>query len=105
MTPFGLDLIQRIEEELAGNNNKLSFPFIQSVADSAEGSYHKLTDNTRVCVLKLPSGHEVVGYARVLHKDNDVASIGNEVALENATNELWSVLGTIAKLFIDDREL
>jgi len=102
MTPEGLALVQAIEEELRVNDNKLSFDFIKAVSDKSEGKYFKLTDNTRICVLKLPTGHEVVGYARVLDKDNDVASKGNEVALDNATNELWSLLGTIAKLFIKE---
>ena len=100
MTPQGLALVQSIEEELRKNGNKLGFEFIKKVASGSQGKYFKLTDNTRVCILVLPTGHEVVGYARVLDKSNDKAEAGNSVALENATDELWSLLGTIAKLFI-----
>ncbi len=100
MTPQGLKLILSIEKELEKNGNKLGFEFIKKVAKSSQEKYFKLTDSTRVCVLTLPTGHEVVGYARVLDKDNDREELGNSVALENATDELWSLLGTIAKLFI-----
>lgn len=103
MTAEGLALVQEIEEELRRNNNKLSMDFVQAVSDRSTGTYAQLSNNTRVCTLRLPTGHEVVGYARVLDKNNDIEEIGNKVALQNATVELWSLLGTIAKLFIKEK--
>jgi len=41
-------------------------------------------------------GQEVVGYARVIDPKNDVEELGNNVAFENAKNELWNVCGSIA---------
>ena len=102
MKPEGIALVQKIEKELRQNHNKISFDFIQRISNNSTGTYHQLSDNTRVCVLRLDTGHEVVGYARVLDKKNDDPAIGNKVALDNATDELWSLIGTIAKLFIKE---
>ena len=83
-----------------GNGNKIPFTFIQEQIEKAQIKYSQLTPNTRVCVMTMETGHEVVGYARVLDSSNDEENIGNSVALENATNELWATYGSIAKLFI-----
>lgn len=82
------------------NGNKIPFSFIEAQVKKAEINYFQPTKNTRICIMQMATGHEIVGYARVLDAENDEAKIGNRVALENATNELWSVYGTIAKLFI-----
>lgn len=89
-----------IFNELVDNNNKLSKAFIDSVAATASVNYSRPTPNMRLCVLTLPSGHEVLGKAQVLDAVNDVEELGNKVAYDNAVNELWALCGTIAKLYI-----
>lgn len=54
----------------------------------------------RACTITLPTGHEVVGIAQVLDAKNDNEDIGNAVALTRAKNELWPLLGSIAKVLI-----
>ena len=82
------------------NGNKIPYAFIQEQVAKAKIVYTQTTDNTRVCTMTMETGHEVVGVARVLDAKNDEEKIGNSVALENATNELWATYGSIAKLFI-----
>jgi len=96
-------LIASIENELKTNNNKISPNFIDNLLDTSEVTHYHLTGNRRVCVITLPTGHEVLGKAQVLDFTNDIESIGKTVALNNAKNELWSLVGTIAKLFIPIR--
>ena len=91
-----MNLPEMIKEELASNGNKISFMFIEALADTAKVTHHQLTPKTRVCALTLESGHEVVGYARVLFAENDVKEMGEEVAYDNARDELWSMCGSIA---------
>lgn len=87
-----------LKEHLASNNGKISPSFIQSVANTANVIYQQVTPSMRICVLQLPSGHEVYGVAQVLDPKNDVEAIGNAVAYKNAVEELWKVCGNIAKI-------
>jgi len=96
MKTFGL--VDKIKEELKDNNGKLSFNFIQELAESSKTTHIKPTENTRICVLTLPTGHEVVGVAQVLDKKNDVEEIGQKVAYDRTVDEIWRVAGNIAKL-------
>lgn len=89
-----------IFNELVENNNKLSKAFIDSIASTASVNYSRPTPNMRICVLTLPTGHEILGKAQVLDESNDIEELGNQVAYNNAVNELWSLCGTIAKLYI-----
>ena len=91
------NIIDNVKEALAENNNKLSPEYINSLVSLAEIEYFQLTPTMRVCVITLESGHEVLGVARVLDAKNDEAEIGNRVAYENAVNELWGQIGSIAK--------
>lgn len=91
------DLIERIQLALKANNNKLSPDFIGSLVLEGEVKHFQLTPTMRVCVITLPSGHEVLGKAQVLDPANDVESIGQAVAYDNAVNELWMSIGSIAK--------
>lgn len=94
-----MDLKKMIRAELDRNSGKLSPDFIDEVSQSATVVVHRrLTHNTRVCVIVLPSGHELVGYAQVLDAKNDDESIGRKVAYDNAKEQLWSTLGSIAKV-------
>lgn len=100
MNQLAIDFTSAIKAELLANNGKLSYPFIQSVANSAASVYLKPTPNMRLCILTLSTGHEVLGKAQVLDAANDVEELGNKVAYDNAVNELWAVCGTIAKLYL-----
>jgi len=91
-----MSLHTNVKEAIASNNGKLSYKFIVDEVANGTTTYTQLTPNMRVCVIRLQSGHEVIGVAQVLDAANDVESIGNEVALTNATNELWKVFGAIA---------
>ncbi len=96
MKPFARELFS----ELLGNNGKISPRFVDEMLnDPQTGITHaKVTPNTRVCVITLTTGHELVGYAQVLDEKNDVELIGQEVAYNNAKEQIWSVLGSIAKI-------
>ena len=95
-----MDLQQLIIDELDGNSNKISPTLINNIVAQSNVQYFHLTPNMRVCVITLPTGHEVLGKAQVLDVDNDVETIGNSVALTNATNEIWTLVGSIAKLHV-----
>ena len=92
------DLGHEIKNNLISNKGKISYEFIKDLAEEAEVIYLHPTKNMRLCILILPSGHEVLGKAQVLDDKNDVESIGNSVAYTNAVNELWAVCGNIAKV-------
>lgn len=94
------DLQQMIIDELAENSNKISPNFINNLVDMSSVQYLHPTPNMRLCIITLPTGHEVLGKAQVLDSTNDVESIGNSVALTNATNEIWTLVGSIAKLHV-----
>lgn len=94
------NLINNIKESLQENNNKLSKDYVDSVISLSDIIYLNPTPNMRLCIITLPTGHEVIGVAQVLDSNNDVEEIGNSVALQNATNEVWKTLGNIAKLYV-----
>ena len=95
-----MNLQQSIIDELAGNSNKISPAFINNTVAQSSIQYLKPTPNMRLCIITLPTGHEVLGKAQVLDASNDVEQIGNNVALTNATNEIWALVGSIAKLHV-----
>lgn len=94
-----MDLINLIKNELERSGNKLSPTFIDTLAHHTDTkvTHHQMTPNTRVCVVTLPTGHELVGYAQVLDAKNDVELIGQSVAYKNAIENLWQTCGNIAK--------
>ena len=100
MNQTAIEFTSAIQAMLQTNSGKLSYPFIKSVADSATTLYLHPTPNMRLCILTLPTGHEVLGKAQVLDSANDVEELGNKVAYDNAVKELWDVCGAIAKLYI-----
>jgi len=87
-----------LKDELKSNNGKISPEFIDRMVSLSEVIYLHPTDNTRICILKLPTGHEVIGVAQVLDAKNDIEEIGNKIAYTNAKNQLWSAFGSIAKV-------
>ena len=99
-----MKLHQLVKKELNRNMNKLSETFIDSLAfhKDTKVTHAQITPNTRVCVVTLPSGHDLVGYAQVLDSKNDQELIGQEVAYQNAIEQLWQVCGNIAKSYIKE---
>ena len=89
-------LYEAVQLAVSNNGGKLPFSFIEAQVEAGTVTYTRLTPNMRVCVIRLESGHEVIGVAQVLDAANDVEEIGNSVALQNAPNELWKVFGAIA---------
>ena len=85
-----------VQQAISNNGGKLPVSFINKEVGAAEVTHTHLTPNMRVCVIRLQSGHEVIGVAQVLDAANDVEKIGQEVAFTNAKNELWKVFGAIA---------
>ncbi len=90
--------IRRLKKELDQNMGKISLTFIENELNSAKVTHAQVTPNTRVCVITLLSGHDLVGYAQVLDAKNDVKLIGQEVAYNNAKEKAWNVFGSIAKV-------
>lgn len=93
-----MEIIKLIKEELQQNGGKLSPEFVDNIINSENTkiTHQQITKNTRVCVITLPTGHDLVGYAQVLDSKNDIKEIGEQVAYQNAANNIWSVLGSIA---------
>ena len=94
------DLQQMIIDELAENSNKISPKFINNLVVMSSVQYLHPTPNMRLCIITLHTGHEVLGKAQVLDASNDDEDIGNKVALTNAKNEIWALVGSIAKLHV-----
>jgi len=94
-----MDIIKNLIEELKNNNGKISQDFTTKVLNHEKTivTHQQLTPNTRVCVITLASGHDLVGFSQVLDSKNDIAEIGMKIAEERASNEIWGVLGSIAK--------
>lgn len=94
------ELVGRLKTALDNNDGKIPFEFIKDEVEhhNEEVIFHQLTPNMRVCVIRLKSGHEVLGVAQVLDAKNDEEEIGNQVAYGNAINELWKTFGSIAKV-------
>ena len=95
-----MNLKKMIKVELAKSGNRISLDFINRLIEVSEIEYFSLSPNTRVCLLRLPTGHEIIGKAQVLDAKNDVEMIGKSVARTDAKNQLWQLVGTIAKLYV-----
>lgn len=95
-------MVEAIHKELKRNNNKLSEDFINSIKNHPHNTVTHVhpTRNTRVCVVTLYTGHELVGYAQVLDENNDDELIGQKVAYDNAIKQLWTLCGSIAKCML-----
>jgi hypothetical protein len=91
-----MSLYTDVKVALAANANKIPVTFINEQIEQSTVTFLKLTPNMRACIIRLQSGHEVIGIAQVLDASNDVEEIGNSVAYDNAANELWKVFGAIA---------
>jgi len=94
------NVLTRIANELE-SDNKLSQAFIEKELNASTVEHGKIGDSCRVCVITLPAGHKLVGYALVLDPVNDVELIGQEVAYNNAKEKIWEAYGSIAKALME----
>ena len=85
-----------IKLNLESNNGRISPDFIENLAINAEYIWLHPTPRTRLCIMTIYSGHEIVGKAQVLDPANDVKTIGEEVAFNDAKEQLWQICGSIA---------
>ena len=102
MNPTTIQLIQDELNDITNDKikDKISFDFIDKLAQNANKTYLHPTPIMRICILQLTTGHEVYGVAQVLKAENDDAVIGNQVAYDRARDEIWSTIGSIAKALI-----
>lgn len=94
------NFLAELKEELDANGGKVPFTFVEKMLNDTKTkiSHTRVTPNTRVCVITLRTGHDLVGYAQVLDAKNDVEAIGREIAYNNARDGIWAALGAIAKV-------
>ncbi len=92
------ECLQALRATLIENDGKIDPKFITNELEKAEVFHHRMTEHTRVCVIRFRTGHEVVGYSQVLDSKNDIEEIGQQIAYRNASNEAWSVFGSVAKV-------
>lgn len=92
--------IDELKNDLKKNSGKISQSFVEKYLNDSDTkvTHTQVTPNTRVCVITLCTGHDLVGYAQVLDAKNDVELIGQEVAYDNAKEEVWKAFGSIAKV-------
>jgi len=60
-------------------------------------SFHKLTDVLTVCVLTLQNGFTVTGESACASPENYGKEIGEKIAKENATEQIWLLEGYLLK--------
>ena len=60
-----------------------------------KATYSKMGKKVTVCHLTLKNGHEVIGMSACVNPDNYDKEIGEKIALKNATEEVWSHMGSI----------
>jgi len=97
---MSIPFTEALRNELENNKGKISKTFCDGMLNDPQTqvTHAQVTPNTRVCVITLTTGHDLIGYAQVLDAKNDVELIGQEVAYENAAENIWAVLGSIAKV-------
>ena len=91
-----MSLYTDVKTHVKSNAGKISVDFINEQVSAGTTTFAQLSPNMRVCLIRLKSGHEVLGVAQVLDASNDNEIIGNEVAYTNAKEQLWKVFGAIA---------
>lgn len=94
------DFIDSMVNAMRDNNGKIPLEFIDGLLHSKDTkvTHIRPTPNTRVCVITLPTGHDLVGYAQVLDENGDIELKGQEVAYNRAKEQIWVTLGSIAKV-------
>lgn len=73
------------------NNYYLTQEYIDGVILTEE--YATIGKKTVVCVLTLENGFEVVGSASCIDPENFDFEIGQELAYEDAVNQIWKLEG------------
>ena len=91
--------IEGLLKAVDNNGGKIPESFVNYYVYSRDTkiSHVQVTPNTRVCVVTLETGHDLIGYSQVLDAKNDVELIGQRIAYENAIDNIWSVFGSIVK--------
>jgi len=90
--------VANLKNAIDSNEGKIPLWFTEQHLNSAKVTHAQVTPNTRVCVITLTTGHDLVGYAQVLDAENDVELVGQEIAYNNAKEEIWRVFGSIGKV-------
>jgi len=96
-----MTFIQKLKSAMDANGGKIPFSFIEAYLNHSDTkvSHAQLTPNTRVCVITLAeTGHDLVGYAQVMDAENDDEIQGQQVAYDNAKEEIWTAFGSIGKV-------
>ncbi len=95
-----MDFVADLKSAMEANGGKIPQIFIDGHLNhpKTKVTHARPTENTRVCVITLTTGHELVGYAQVLDVKNDVELIGRSVAYDNAKEHIWATFGAIAKV-------
>jgi hypothetical protein len=57
--------------------------------------YNKVGEKIVICHMTLYNGHEVIGYAGVVHTPDFDLEMGKSVARAKAVSEVWKHLGAI----------
>jgi len=101
MTPEAEMLVNSIKWDLKVNNGKLSENLVEGALQESEKryDYHR---GVTTCIVTLPTGHKVVGYAMIMKECNSDNILGAKVALADAKKKLWNLLAIIAKLFMKE---
>ena len=96
--------IDNLKRTMDNNGGKIPKSFIDAHLNHSKTmvTHARLTKNTRVCVITLTTGHEFVGYAQVVNAKNDVEALGQEIAYDNAADQIWAAFGSIAKVIQGD---
>jgi len=92
-----MNLITEVAKELVRNGNKISQEFVDDIAKKAEYTYFN-TKNTVICVIRLETGHELIGYAQVIDEKNFDLGIGKKIARKKAIEKLWQLVGSFGVL-------
>jgi len=89
------NIISELKDALVVSGGVLPSWFVEDQARKANVTYFKLSDKTRVCLMGLEFGLEIVGKSIVLDAKRDVMVISEEAAFEDAKRQLVVVLNTL----------
>lgn len=95
-----MDFIADLKNAMEANGGKIPTSFIEGHLNHPKTmvTHVRPTKNTRVCVITLATGHDLVGYATSIDAKNDVELVGQNVAYNNAKEHIWATFGSIAKV-------
>jgi len=98
-----MTLLERLGMQIA-KKGRITEAFMMAELNSPNTTvqHQKIGDSVRVCVITLPAGHKLVGHAIVLDPAKDDELIGQQVAYNNAKEEIWKTYGSIAKALMEE---